>query len=333
MLAFSRRLLKICAAVALTLSASDALAQTDAQFSQYYEVPSYFNPSAIGQTDFLRIRGGMRMQWVGIDGAPRDFVATADMPLKLLGKRFAVGLLFDTDKTGLYSALNAGAQIAYSHKLFGGSFTAGVQIGFYDQGFKGSEVYIPDDDDYHDSNDDGIPNQDVHGTALDLGLGVWYTHRYFSAGLSVTHLTSPTVTMNTETASGGTATTEREFQFQARRTLYFTAMSNIPINNTLFEIVPSVLVKSDFTFTTGEATVRCRYDKFLSFGLGYRWRDAIVATVAAEFRNIFLGYSYDYATSAIAKASSGSHEVFAGYRMKIDMSNKNRNRHKNIRIM
>ncbi len=319
-------------AAALLLPAK-AVAQTDAQYSQYYEVPSYYNPSAIGQTDFLRIRGGMRMQWVGIDNAPRDFVATADMPLKLLGKRIGLGVLFDTDKAGLYSSLNAGAQISYARRLFGGSLSAGLQIGFFDQGFKGSEVYIPDDDNYHDSTDDGIPTQDIHGTALDLAFGLWYTHRYFNAGLSATHLTSPTVTMTAETASGGSQTTAREYQFQARRTLYFTAQSNIPINNTLFEIVPSVLVKSDFSFTTGEATVRCRYDKFLSFGLGYRWRDAIIATVAAEFKNIFIGYSYDYATSAIAKASSGSHEVFAGYRMKIDMSDKNRHRHKNIRIM
>lgn len=323
------RILSLLAAVLLVRLAVPA--QTDAQFSQYYEVPSYFNPSAIGQTDFLRIRGGMRMQWVGIDGAPRDFVGTADMPIKIMNKRFAVGMLFDTDKAGLYSALNAGAQLAYSRKLFGGTISAGLQIGFYDQGFKGSEVYIPDNDDYHDSNDDGLPTQDIHGTALDLAAGIWYTHRYFSAGLSATHLTSPTVTMTGETSSSGE--TNREFQFQARRTLYFTAQSNIPINNTLFEIVPSVLVKSDFSFTTGEATVRCRYDKFLTFGLGYRWKDAIVATVAAEFRNIFIGYSYDYATSAIAKASSGSHEVFAGYRMKLDLSDKNRHRQKNIRIM
>ena len=93
------------------------------------------------------------------------------------------------------------------------------------------------------------------------------------------------------------------------------------------------MVKSDFTFTTGEITARARYNKFLSFGIGYRWKDAVVATVAAEFKNFFLGYSYDYATSAIAKASSGSHEVFAGYRLKLDLSDKNRNKQKNIRIM
>lgn len=326
---------RVVASVIAILSAMvcQLRAQTDPQFSQYYEIPSYFNPAATGLTDFLRIRGGSRMQWVGIHGAPRDFVATADMPLKIMNRRFAVGAVFDTDKAGLYSALNAGAQISYSRRIWGGLLAGGLQIGFYDQGFKGSEAYIPDDDNYHDSNDDAIPNQDIHGTAVDLALGVWFTHKWFSAGLSATHLTSPTVTMTSETASGSSTHTANEYQFQARRTLYFTAISNIPVKNTLFEIVPSILVKSDFFFTSGEATVRCRYDRFLTFGLGYRWRDAVVATVAAEFRNIFIGYSYDYATSAIAKASSGSHEIFAGYRMKIDMSEKNRHRHKNIRLM
>jgi hypothetical protein len=108
---------------------------------------------------------------------------------------------------------------------------------------------------------------------------------------------------------------------------------NIQIKNTLFEMIPSVLVKSDFTFTTGELTARARYNKFLSFGVGYRWDDAVVVTLGAEIKNFYIGYSYDYATSAISKASSGSHEVFVGYSLKLDLGDKNRNRHKSIRLM
>ena len=55
--------------------------------------------------------------------------------------------------------------------------------------------------------------------------------------------------------------------------------------------------------------------------------------LAAEFKNFYLGYTYEYATSAIAKASSGSHEILAGYSLKLDLSDKNRHRHKSIRIM
>ena len=315
-------------------AAWQASAQTDAQFSQYYEVPSYYNPSAIGNTDFVRIRAGARLQWLGIENAPQTFAGVADMPFKLGSKRLAVGVKVSQGSEGLYSSLDIGAQIAYKLRKWGGMWSVGLQLGFIDQSFKGSEVYLPDDDDYHQSTDDAIPTSDIHGTAFDASAGLWYEHPRFYAGLSCTHLTSPSITMNAESSSGGSETSsDRKYQFQAKRTLYFTAGCNIPIKNTLFEIVPSVLVKSDFGFTTGELTARARYRKMFSFGVGYRWNDAVVAILSAEIKNFFIGYSYDYATSAIRTASSGSHEIFVGYSLKLDLSDKNRHRHKSVRIM
>ena len=309
-------------------------AQTDVQLSQYYEVPSYYNPSAIGNTDFIRIRGGARLQWVGIDGAPQTFAGVADMPFLLGGKRLGVGVKVSQESIGLYKTLDLGAQIAYKLKKWGGMWSVGLQIGMYDQSFKGSEVYIPDDDDYHESTDDAIPTTDIHGTALDLGAGIWYEHPKFYAGLSCTHLTSPTVTMNVASSSGGSETSgDRKYEFQARRTLYFTAGCNIPIKNTLIELVPSILVKSDFNFTGAELTARARYRKMFSFGIGYRYDDALIATLSAELKNFFIGYSYDYSMSKIRSASSGSHELFVGYSLKLDLSEKNRHRHKSVRIM
>lgn len=127
-------------AAAFTFKAN---AQTDAQLSQYYEVPSYYNPSAIGQTDLVRIRAGARLQWVGIDNAPQTFMGVADMPFKLGKHRFGVGIQVEQESIGLYKTLAMGAQIAYQLKKWGGMWSAGLQLGFYDQSFKGSEVYIP----------------------------------------------------------------------------------------------------------------------------------------------------------------------------------------------
>ena len=305
-------------------------AQVDAQFTQYYEVQSYYNPAATGLTDFLRIRGGTRLQWVGIPKAPTTFLVAGDMPFKFLGKRFGVGLLMQQENMGLYSNLSLGAQLSYKLKLLGGELGVGVQLGFMDEGFKGSEVYLPDDDDYHESTDDAIPTTDIHGTAFDLGAGVYYRHKYFWASISCTHITSPTITLNAESGEGGN---EKNYEFQVGRTLYFMAGSNIPIKNTLFEVIPSLLVKSDLTFTTAEITGRVRYNKFLSAGIGYRYNDAVSIVLGAEIKNFYLGYSYDYHTTAISKGSSGSHEIFAGYSLKLDFSEKNKNKHKSIRIM
>lgn len=136
-------------------------------------------------------------------------------------------------------------------------------------------------------------------------------------------------------ASGGTSQGEgvKNYEFKVPRTLYFLAGGNIPISNTLFEVMPSLIVATDFNFTRAELTARVRYKKFLTAGLAYRYNDAVSLLLGAEFKGISLYYSYDYSTSAIAKASSGSHEIFAGYSLKLDFSEKNRNRHKSIRIM
>ncbi len=308
------------------------MAQTDAQLSQYYEVPSYYNPAAIGQSDLLRIRGGGRLQWIGIDNAPRSILATADMPFKLFNKRFGTGIVMNQESLGLYKTLNLNAQLGYKFKKFGGEFTAALGIGIFDQSFSGSEVVTPEGDDYHQGSDDAIPTQDLHGTSLDIAAGIWYTHKHFWAGVSMTHINSPTVTLSSE-GSGGDAQGETIYEFNTGRTLYFMGGCNIPIKNTLFEIMPSVMVKSDFTFTTGELTARCRYNKFLTFGIGYRYDDAVYATIAAEIKGIFIGYAYDYPTTAISKASSGSHELFVGYSLKLNLGDKNTKRHKAIRIM
>jgi len=314
----------------LFVGAPCARAQADAQFSQYFEIPNYYNSAAIGTTDLLKIRAGSRLQWVGIENAPTTFLGVADMPFKLFGKRFGVGLVVQQESLGLFKNMTLGAQIAYKQKLFKGTLSIGAQIGFIDQSFKGSEVYLPDDDDYHQSTDDAIPQQDIRGNAFDMGLGIFYSHKLFWAGISATHLNSPSMSLNAESGENGN---EKNYEFQMGRTLYFLAGSNIPIKNTLFEVIPSVLVKSDFTFTTWEATARCRYNKFLTGGVGYRWNDAVYVVLSAELKGFYLGYSFDYPTSAIARASSGSHEIFAGYSLKIDLSDKNRHRHKSIRIM
>lgn len=315
-------------------------AQGDALLTHYWAVPTYYNPGAAGDTDNIRIRGGMRMQWVGIDGAPRTFLGSADMPFKFLGKKWGVGIVVQQESLGLLRNLTASAQIGYKLKLWKGVLGISAQVGFFNEQFKGSEVYIPDDDDFHQSADDAIPTRDMAGNAFDCGLGVYYVHPRFKTGISLLHATQPTVTFsddNNSTGSGSTggstSETAKKYQFTAPRTLYFTAEGNIPIRNTLFEVLPSVLVRSDFTFTDVAVTARARYNKMFSGGIGYRHGDAVSIMLGAELKGIFIGYSYDYHLSDISKASSGSHEIFAGYNLKLDFSEKNRNKHKSIRIM
>ncbi|MDE5745364.1 MAG: PorP/SprF family type IX secretion system membrane protein [Paramuribaculum sp.] len=319
--------------VILATLVNKAAAQNDAIFTHYFEVPAYYNPAATGLSDLVKIHGGSRLQWVGIENAPKTFLALADSPFKLGKHKIGTGISINQESMGLYRNLSASLQISYKLKFLGGILSIGFQPGIISDTFKGSEVFIPDDDDYHDDTDAAIPRIDVSGTALDLGAGLWYSRKSFSIGLSMTHINAPKVSFTSENGQSGTENSAESFEFGPSRSLYFIAEGNIAIKNTLFEVIPSMMVMSDFTFTRAIATARLRYKKFISAGIGYRHDDAVSAMLGVEFKGFYLGYSYDYPTGALSSASNGSHEIFAGYSVKLDLSVKNKHKQKSIRIM
>lgn len=328
---FKHTLLFLVGVISAFFCAVPASAQSDAQFTQYWAVPTYYNPAAAGALDFIRIRGGAKLQWIGIERAPKSFLGMADMPVKLSAKhRLGVGAVFNQESIGLFNNMAVSAQIAYKFKFLKGVWSIGIQPGFYNTKFKGSDVYIPEGDDYHEPNDPDLPTSDVSGNAFDIGAGISYSHKYFTLGVSVQHILEPTVTMD---SSGGGDSETIEFQAVVPRQAYFIADSNIPIKNSLFSLQPSLLVRTDFSNFSAEVTMRATYNKFFSFGLGYRYKEAISAMVAAEFKNFFIGYAYDYPMSAITRASSGSHEIVAGYMIKLNLGDKNKNKQRSIRIM
>ena len=184
--------------LAAMLAPAGAAAQSDALFSQYWALPSYYNPAAAGNSDSIKITAGAKMQWVGIPNAPVTFTGLADSPFKVFGKRIGVGIAFSQESIGLFSTINVGAQLAYKMPLLGGTLSIGLQVGLANQTFRGTEVFIPEGDDYHNSDDEAIPTNDIAGMAFDMAAGVFYTHRWFWASLSSTHVLQPTMTLKSE---------------------------------------------------------------------------------------------------------------------------------------
>ena len=304
-------------------------AQTDIQLSQYWAAPSYYNAGATGQGDKMNILAGTRQQWLGIEGAPSSFWGRADMPLRFLGGHHGIGVAFSTTQEGLFSNMVIGAQYAYKLKIKKSYLCFGVQLGLVDQKFDGSKVEIPSSDHHTPpGEDEDIPTTEVSGMAFDAAFGIYYVHPNFHVGLSATHLTEPTVRYQDSGSQN-----DNGYEFFVPRQFYFMAGGNIPLRNPLYEVQPSILVSTDLNVFTAEATVRVRYNKLFWGGLGYRWNDAVSIMLGAEFKGFILGYSYDLPVTAVLKASSGSHEVFVGYSLKLDLSDKNKTKHKSIRIL
>ena len=321
------KILRSLLPLALALVCEVAAGQVDAQLTHYWATPAYYNAAALGETDFIHITAGSRLQWLGVKRAPMSFFGMADMPFKFLNKRWGVGVVLQQETMGLYSTINAGAQLAWKKKLFKGMLSVGLRVGFLNETFKGTKIEIPEDDDAHTSADDAIPNTDVSGTALDLSAGVFYSHKWFWVGASVNHITEPKVTMKANQES------EDEYEFEAGRMYYFMAGSNIPIKNTLFEIQPSAMFVTDTKAWTAQVAAVMRYNRMLNIGAGYRWKDAVTAFIGVNLKDAYIGYAYDYPVSAISKATFGSHEVFVTYNVKLDNREKNKNKQKSVRLM
>ena len=324
-----RRVLRHIILAVLCVVPLMALAQADIQLSQYWAMPSYYNAGATGQGDKMNILVGTRQQWIGIEGAPSSFWGRADMPLRFLGGHHGIGIAFSSTQEGLFSNMVFGAQYAYKLKIKDSFLCFGAQLGLLDQKFDGSKVEIPSSDHHTPAGEDeDIPTTEVSGMAFDAAFGIYYVHRYFHVGLSATHLTEPTVRYQDSGSEN-----DNGFEFFVPRQFYFMAGGNIPLRNPLYEIQPSIMVSTDLNVFTAEATVRMRYNKLFWGGVGYRWNDAVSVMIGAEFKGFVLGYSYDLPVTAVLKASSGSHEVFVGYSMKLDLSDKNKTKHKSIRIL
>ena len=315
---------------AMTLAvivAIGALAQSDAAFSHFWVGKGYYNPAVAGEINAIHMNVGSRMQWVDFKHAPMNFYVTVDAPYKLMGQKLGVGVKAEYERIGLFSDTRIGAQVAYKRKLGKHMvLSVGVQPGVFSQTFRGTEANPPQEQ----GNDDAIPKQDVSGTVFDANVGVFFSHPRFWVGLSVTHVTSPTIELKVSRQS-----TDKNniFMFNVSRGYNFMAGGNIPINNTLFEIQPSAMFFMEQNYWTAQVATMLRYNRMLNIGAGYRWKDAVTAYIGVNLKDAYIGYAYDYPVSAISKATFGSHEVFVTYNVKLENRKKNKNKQKSVRLM
>lgn len=327
------------------LSGSLALkAQFDTQLSNYWATTNYFNPGYAGQSGKLDVSALYRLQWIGIEGAPKSAVIVGDMPLKIKEKQHGVGITMYNDQIGLFKSNVISGQFSYKVKLFEGSLGIGLQLGYVNQSFDSGKIELPKDDENYDESDEAIP-ADASGSSFDASLGLFYSKTKWYVGLSATHILAPKIDLGENVV------------FEIPRSYYFTAGYNIQLNNPLLELRPSVLIKttelSSFYMegdtllvetksntlkgmlkqTQIDVSLRMVYNKFLWGGVSWRKEDAIVVMLGGRIKMFEIGYAYDFPISKIRTASTGSHELFLKYTMDMNLKKGKKGKYKSVRIL
>ena len=301
----------------LLLAAVAAQAQFDTHFTHYWALQGYYNPAVAGLSGRLNIYGTYAMQMAGYTNAPATMLVGADMVLPTEKKNQAVSANLYNESIGLFTNQRLFAGYAYRFGLLGGRLAIGASVGSLEQKFDGSKVEA------EEAGDDAFPSSEVDGMGLDLTAGMHYIHPLFYAGMSVMHVTAPTIELG------------ETHEIKIDPTLYFSGGCNIQLKNPLLSIQPSLQVMTDLQAWRADLTLRGTYtydEKRYYAGLTYSPMTSVAILLGGEINSVSFGYAYELFTSGVGLIH-GSHDLYVGYVMDLDLFKKGKNKHKSIRIL
>lgn len=309
----SRIEFRIAIVAILSLFMLRAVAQQDPQFSQHFMNQVMYNPAYNGLENALSATAQFRSQWVGIEGHPITQNISAHSPVPILHGGLGINIL--NEQAGAMRTTYLSAGYSYIIQTRAGSISMGISGGATQVYLDGSKLRAPDGEYSNgiDHNDDLLPVVSVSGFAADFSGGIYFKGKNLSAGVSANHIIPSPVKLNAEGSS---------LEFDFLRQYYFQLGYLARLSKSL-SIRPTVMIKSDVNSLQGEGDLLFLYKDILWMGAGYRGyndqsMDAIIGIIGVSIsENLRLGYSYDYTTSPLNGASSGSHEVVLNYRVNL----------------
>jgi type IX secretion system PorP/SprF family membrane protein len=291
--------------LSFTLWAGGASAQIEPQYSQYMYNRQLYNPAYVGSTDAVEFNGLYRTQYVGIaNRATQTEYLGFNMPIYKISS--GIGITAINDNIGYLRTTTVDLDYTYRKKFSFGSLGIGVNVGFTQTGLQGALLRTPDGTYTGGSvsqNDPDVPAGTVNGIAPDLGAGIYLNNDRYFAGVAIDHIYSVVSLKNTKIDYARNLLIMGGYDIRAGRH---------------FSIMPSVLVKTDFTEVQTDLSLTMKIYNNILTGIalrGYDARslDAVVFYAGVQIRGFRLVYSYDVNTSYLSGFNTGTHEISLGY--------------------
>lgn len=302
--------LKIYVAVlGLLLCTAKSFAQTDPHFSQYYANPLYLNPALTGVIDGdYRATVNFKQQWSALNSSFLTGGASFDLAPK---KNFAFGATILNQRAGELDFNYLSALVSGSYRLrFGAEglqmVSFGLQAGVINRSFDFSQARFGNQFNPISGYDGGMMSGETLSSQSSLVPDVNAGIMFFDGnpnksvnvflGASAAHLTRPM---------------DRFSGSNSRIPVRFTAHGGARIKaSELLDIVPNALFM--YQGNTNEvslgayAQLNVNPSANILFGGNYRNKDAAIAFVGLQLKNMVFGLSYDVNTSTFNRASNSN---------------------------
>ncbi len=296
--------------VVVVMTMGAAHAQQVPIFTNYSDSYAVINPGFYGMSEGVNAMGMYRNQWSGFKDdvtgtvvSPVTFLASADMPFKVLGG--GLGLSLMRDQIGIES--NIALNLGYSYHLDLGAGTMGIGLAF---SLNNRSVDFSKAKPLND-NDPVIPTKEQNDMLVDVNLGFYYlVPETFYVSLSTTSL----LQSKGKALEGKSSTSA---SFVGDRTFYLAAGYEYQFPDPKFKLNPSMMLLSDIASTQINVSARLWYNNQFSFGVNYRYQESVDLLVGFMIKGVQINYAYDINTMGLGIA--GSHEVSVSYCFKVDL--------------
>jgi type IX secretion system PorP/SprF family membrane protein len=289
--------------IVMLLTFIDVLyAQQDPQFNLGFTNPAFVNPGYAGNNkdNMFCASAYNRLELTGFDEAPVSTVINVQGPIDILGVRSGVSLTIQNELAGFLRAPGMSLGYAYRRTVGSGEVGIGVSLGFISSWYANTSWRLPSGAGSGPSSDPAVPTQENAGFSFDMGSGVYYSDSRWFGGLSVMHLTNPSLGIDNNA--------------RYRPTMYLMGGYTFMIDSTTWTLRPLVNIVSDFAQVSFNTACHVAYENKYWAGVSYRWGQAVAGMIGVEILGgIKIGYAYEFPTSALSRFTGGTHELMMSY--------------------
>nr|WP_319400951.1 type IX secretion system membrane protein PorP/SprF [uncultured Carboxylicivirga sp.] len=286
------------AIILLTLSNWEAKAQQEPLYTQYMFNTVSVNPAYAGTRNTMNVLLLSRIQWTGLEGAPRTYNLTMHTPLN----NYKMGLGFSIVKDSYGPVDNTYFNFNYAYRINVSENTIlsmGIKGGIYNYYVGLSDLSV------EDGSDASFSGNYERKTQPNAGMGLYLYSKKWYAGFSIPKLIQTDLSGNQVTTSN----------ISDLRRHYFLMAGYVFDLNEDFKFKPSFINKVvEGAPPSTDITAQLLYKNSYWIGTTYRWGDAfaVIANIQLS-KQLMVGYSYDFSVSNLATYNNGSHEIIISY--------------------
>ena len=285
----------------VVLASSWAIGQQLPQYSQFFLNKTILNPGATGTEPYWEAQLINRLQWVGMNDAPRTHIFSVSGPLR--NDKMGLGGKIFSDVTG--PTRRTGFSFSYGYKL---KLTEtlrlgmGLSFGGLQHTTDASQITLQSNGDVTLSN---LP-QSVF--VPDAGFGLHLYNEDFYFGVSMPQLLGNKLEYFENYGNTDASLARHLFGYAGYK---FKVTDDIVVE-------PAVMAKwVEPAPVSFDVNLRVIFRDYAWLGFSYRMNDAVVAMAGFTINeSLVFAYSYDIPTSDIQTVTSGSHEVMIAIRFR-----------------